>query len=100
MQIPDYLPDIVININPNNPPYSLVILQKLIQDVVVLKVTTHLHSTVSTLPDNAKDLENKLLSFKPKFNMPNIHLRLIWKNGKCHRKYLMCLTNSQLDLCR
>lgn len=83
-QIPN-LPNIVVNINPNYPPYSLVIIQRLLQDVATLKISSHLHSTVSTLPDNTKNLENELVNFKAQKNVPEIHIRLIWKSSKYFR---------------
>lgn len=82
LQIPVDLPDIVVNVNPNNPPYSVAIIQKLLQDVVALKFTSHVHSTVSTLPDNTIKLQNDLINFKQKENVPEVHIRLIWKNSK------------------
>lgn len=81
LQVPLDLPDVVVNINPNNPPYSLIILQKSLQDIVTLRVITHLHSTVSGLPEITKNVEKTLVDFKAKPNVPEIYLRLIWKNG-------------------
>ncbi|KAJ8928263.1 hypothetical protein NQ314_019214, partial [Rhamnusium bicolor] len=76
----DSLPDIVINANPTSPPYSLEIVQKLLQDTVTLTFSTHLHSTVSSLTEDAKKLENILVNFVPKANVSNVNVRLIWKN--------------------
>lgn len=75
----DNLPDIVINVNPLNPPYSLQIIQRLLQDTITLAFTTHLHSTVSSLTEEARKLDSALVNFPPKSNAPKLNIRLIWK---------------------
>ncbi|KAG5899119.1 hypothetical protein JTB14_021621 [Gonioctena quinquepunctata] len=80
--------DIVINVSPTNPPYSLEIIQKLLQDRVSLVFTTHLHSTVSSLTENAKQLENALLNFSPKSGVSKINVKLIWKNGEFDETFI------------
>lgn len=79
---PSVLPtEIVLNVNPQNPPYSLEFVQKILQNTIHFVVTIHTHSTVNSLPTNAKQLSDRLTSFSPTTNsVPNIHLRLIWKN--------------------
>nr|CAH7737124.1 unnamed protein product [Callosobruchus chinensis] len=73
------LSDIVINASPTNPPYSLEIIQKLFKDVVNFNVTIQSHSSVGVLSDNAKELERRLVSFKPVTGTPSVNVTLIWK---------------------
>ncbi|XP_018571406.1 probable aminoacyl tRNA synthase complex-interacting multifunctional protein 2 isoform X1 [Anoplophora glabripennis] len=73
------LPDIVINANPSNPPYSLQIIQKLLQDTLALTFSTYLHSTVSSLSEEAKKLDSTIVNFAPKSNVLKLNIRLIWK---------------------
>nr|CAI5851606.1 unnamed protein product [Callosobruchus analis] len=73
------LSDIVVNANPTNPPYSLEILQKLFKDIVTFNFTVQLHSSVSFVTDNAKELERRLVSFKPVTHSPKVNVTLIWK---------------------
>ncbi|CAH1170434.1 unnamed protein product [Phaedon cochleariae] len=75
------LVDLVININPLNPPYSLEIIQKQLQDSVNLKFSAHLHSSVFSLPEDAINLQSRLVNANLKEGVPTVHLRLIWKNG-------------------
>lgn len=79
---PKNLPsEVVLNVNPTNPPYSLELVQKLLQDSFNLAVTSHLHSTAPQLPKNASDLNERLSKFTPRNKgVPKINLRLIWKN--------------------
>ncbi|XP_028131211.1 probable aminoacyl tRNA synthase complex-interacting multifunctional protein 2 isoform X2 [Diabrotica virgifera virgifera] len=74
------LPDLVVNASPTNPPYSLLIIQKLLHDIVELKVTSHIHSSVPTLNENAKQLGDSLASYVPKRGVPSVNIKLIWKN--------------------
>ncbi|XP_074033789.1 aaRS-interacting multifunctional protein 2 isoform X2 [Leptinotarsa decemlineata] len=74
------LQDIVINASPTNPPYSLEIIQKLFQDRVGLVFTTHLHSSISSLTEEAEKLQTSLVNFTPKTGVPVMNVRLIWKN--------------------
>lgn len=74
------LPSLVINTSPTNPPHSLKILQKLLQDKVELQFTSHLHSSVSELTEDAKELEQSLIIFKSKNSVPKLNIKLIWKN--------------------
>ncbi|KAJ8914561.1 hypothetical protein NQ315_010025 [Exocentrus adspersus] len=71
--------DIVINANPSNPPYSLQILQRLLQDTIALTFSNHCHSTVKSLTEEAKKLDSILVNFSPNSNTPKLNVRLIWK---------------------
>ncbi|XP_056641147.1 probable aminoacyl tRNA synthase complex-interacting multifunctional protein 2 isoform X1 [Diorhabda sublineata] len=74
------LPNLVIKTSPTNPPHSLRILQKLLQDKVELNFTSHLHSSVSELTEDAKELEQSLINHNLKHNVPKLNIKLIWKN--------------------
>ncbi|CAH1112542.1 unnamed protein product [Psylliodes chrysocephalus] len=83
------LPDLVVNANPTHPPFSLEILQKLLQDSINFNVTCYLHSSVSKLTDNAQKLEQSLLSHKEKSGIPKINIRLIWKNVSVDTEFIV-----------
>ncbi|CAG9862132.1 unnamed protein product [Phyllotreta striolata] len=72
--------DIVVNADPLYPPYSLEIVQKLIHNTINLRVTCHVHSSVSELPENARALEETLSNYQHEDKLPDLHVRLIWKN--------------------
>lgn len=70
--------DIVINVNPNNPPYSLLGLSKLWTDLPI-SVTIHTHSSIVTLPKELSKFQVlEKIPRTPKF----INVTLVWKNGK------------------
>jgi aminoacyl tRNA synthase complex-interacting multifunctional protein 2 len=77
---PPNLPDIIINASPTNPPYSLELIQKLWKNYVFLSVKTYLHSTITSLNENATQLTKTLESFAPMTNVPKVNVQLIWKN--------------------
>ncbi|KAJ8959962.1 hypothetical protein NQ318_009395 [Aromia moschata] len=85
----DEFPDVIINASPMNPPYSLELAQQLLQGVVTLIFSVHLHSTVSSLPDEAKKLESSLVNFMPKSKGPEVKVRLIWKNISSNTELLV-----------
>ncbi|CAH0555322.1 unnamed protein product [Brassicogethes aeneus] len=86
------LPNIVIHAGPNYPPYSLALVQKLLQDQINLSITTHQHSSVPLLPKNAKELSDILTNFKPKAsNLPTIYVRLIWNNVEADMELLVSI---------
>lgn len=72
------VPDIIINASPTHPPYSLLLVQKLWSNCFQLRVTMHLHSTVSSLPENAAALSEALQTCT-QTNLPTVNIRLIWK---------------------
>ncbi|KAF5272118.1 hypothetical protein FQA39_LY01200 [Lamprigera yunnana] len=74
------LPNIVINANPQYPPYSLLLIKKICGHLFNISITTHLHSSVSALPECAHDFINILNSLKNKVELPTFSIRLIWKN--------------------
>ncbi|KAK5645508.1 hypothetical protein RI129_006808 [Pyrocoelia pectoralis] len=74
------LNDTIVNASPSHPPYSLLSVQKLCSRTMNLLVSTHLHSTISALTDEAETFGRQLSEFRPQPNLPNISLRLIWKN--------------------
>lgn len=76
------LPDLVINASPAFPPYSLRIIQKLWKDLLHVSVKTHIHSSVSCLPEAIASFAASLESFQHSGEVPKINVRLIWKNGK------------------
>lgn len=74
------LPNIIINASPTHPPYSLLLVQKLWKSYFNLQVTSHLHSTVSSLPEKAAALMQALQKCQAESSRPTIELKLIWKN--------------------
>ncbi|XP_060530031.1 aminoacyl tRNA synthase complex-interacting multifunctional protein 2 isoform X2 [Cylas formicarius] len=77
--ISNFPQSVVIYANPMSPPFSLVSIQRLLQDNLPLAVTSYLHSSVGVLPQEARLLADTLTSFKPKLGVPVIDVRLIWK---------------------
>ncbi|XP_044271083.1 probable aminoacyl tRNA synthase complex-interacting multifunctional protein 2 isoform X2 [Tribolium madens] len=73
------LPDVIINASPTNPPYSLELIQKLWKNYMFLSVESYIHSSLSSLTENAQQLTNTLEKFKPG-NVPKINVKLIWKD--------------------
>ncbi|CAH1971972.1 unnamed protein product [Acanthoscelides obtectus] len=76
----DGFPDFVIKASPTNPPYSLEILQKLLKDIVSLSFIVRTHSSVPVLTENAKELQKRLVNFKPDTSAPKVNVTLIWKS--------------------
>lgn len=76
--------NIVVNANPSSPPYSLEIVQRLLQNQIGLLVTSHLHSSVVSLPEPTIRLKDALENFKPKHGVPVINIKIIWKNVNLH----------------
>lgn len=68
--------DIVINADPNHPPYALLWLTKLWN--LPVDISVHLHSSVSALPE-------KLSSFTSLINVTSsessIKVTFVWKEG-------------------
>ncbi|KAK4876449.1 hypothetical protein RN001_012871 [Aquatica leii] len=77
-EVPKLL-NIVINVSPQHPPYSLLLIKKLCVDLFNVNVSTHLHSTVSSLPEKTLTFEKQLQSFPVNANLPTYTIRLIWK---------------------
>jgi len=73
------LSDIVINANPNNVPFSLAILKKLWANRLSLTFQFYTHSTVSSLPQPAKDFQQIFVTHQPT-STTNLNISLIWKN--------------------
>ncbi|KAL1494313.1 hypothetical protein ABEB36_009930 [Hypothenemus hampei] len=104
---------LVITANPNQPPYSLELLQLLLQNEISLIVTSYLHSSVTTLPIPALQLQKTLENFVVSSNAPKLKVCLIWKmidssvdlmltpsgvSGEVNLlRYLTRLTNTQLS---
>ncbi|XP_050310742.1 aminoacyl tRNA synthase complex-interacting multifunctional protein 2 isoform X2 [Anthonomus grandis grandis] len=87
---------LVIGVSPTNPPYSLELLQKLLQDQIGLAVTCYLHSSVPSLPKDAAQLQEALTNFKPKDGVHVVNLRLIWKNlSSSNAEFLLTRTPIQ-----
>ncbi|CAG9760861.1 unnamed protein product [Ceutorhynchus assimilis] len=87
------LPDtLVVNSNPSNPPYSLELLQRLLQKQIGLTVTSYLHSSVSSLPEESSKLKDSLVNFKPLTGVPVINISLIWKNINSNAEFLITHT--------
>ncbi|XP_030753214.1 probable aminoacyl tRNA synthase complex-interacting multifunctional protein 2 isoform X2 [Sitophilus oryzae] len=83
---------IVINANPDSPPYSLEILQRLLQNQIALVVTSYLHSTIASLPDQANVLKSSLENFKLPAVVPVVNVSLIWKNISSNVEFLIAHT--------
>lgn len=93
VRITSSLPEsIVLNANPSSPPYSLEILQRLLQNQIGLAVTSYLHSTVVSLPEPTLRLKESLVNFKPKSGVPVINVKLIWKNLDSNAQFLLSHT--------
>jgi len=73
------LRDIVINANPNNVPFSLVVLKKLWTNRISLTLQFYTHSTVSNLPQAAINFQNTCTAQQPTSSI-NLNISLIWKN--------------------
>jgi len=73
------LRDIVINANPNNVPFSLVVLKKLWTNRISLNFQFYTHSTVSNLPQPAVNFQNTCAAHQPT-STTNLNISLIWKN--------------------
>lgn len=74
--------DFVVNVNPSNPPYSLLLLQKLWTDKIKLVIKSHVHSSVTKLTENAIEFMKIAEKYEFVSSYPCINLMLIWKNGK------------------
>lgn len=74
--------DIVINANPDYPPYSLLGLNKVWGESLNLKITNFIHSSVVNIPIN--DILSYFSSKNVEFsdNVPNLNVTIIWKSGK------------------
>lgn len=84
--------NIAINVNPASPPYSLEVLQRLLQNEIGLVVTSYIHSSVVSLPEPVSQLKESLVNFKPKSGIPVIKIRLIWKNLNSNGEFLLSHT--------
>ncbi|XP_014245508.1 aminoacyl tRNA synthase complex-interacting multifunctional protein 2 [Cimex lectularius] len=73
-----FIHDIVLNVNPLYPPYSLLGLTKLWDWFACVNYTWHVHSSVRTLPENAKSFQDKLTGENSKESPLNI--TFVWKN--------------------
>jgi len=80
---------LVIASNPSSPPYSLELLQRLLQNQIGLAVTSYLHSSVVSLPEPANRLKESLANFSPPAGIPVISVRLIWKNVNSNSEFLL-----------
>lgn len=75
--------EVIVNVNPDYVPYSILGIKKLWTDRLAIDVTFYTHSSITNLPENAKKFEeNFKSSAKSKANLPFLKITLIWKNGK------------------
>ncbi|RZF35526.1 hypothetical protein LSTR_LSTR010217 [Laodelphax striatellus] len=71
--------DIVINANPNHPPYSLLAINTLWGNKLKMRVTTHFHSTISTI-DKVDELFQVLQDNNNNgCNSSSLNITLVWK---------------------
>ncbi|XP_066143198.1 aminoacyl tRNA synthase complex-interacting multifunctional protein 2 isoform X2 [Euwallacea fornicatus] len=93
---------LVVTVNPSAPPYSLELLQQLLRNDVALVVTSHLHSSISLLPDLAIQLKESLEKFRPPTEVPVINIKLIWKNISSNSEILLAhtLVSGEVNLLR
>lgn len=70
---------IVINADPNNPPYCLLGLTKIWKDLPV-HVSVHVHSSIVTLPEQVKTFE--MLQKLNSQSKSRVNVTLVWKDGK------------------
>ncbi|KAF5283151.1 hypothetical protein FQR65_LT02663 [Abscondita terminalis] len=76
---PPQIPNIVLNVSPEHPPYSLLVVKKLCSKSFNIAVSNHLHSTISQLPEISVQFIKDLESFPINQSLPTYTLRLIWK---------------------
>ena len=69
--------DLVIHADPHYPPYSAFVLLKLIAFRYKVNVTTHIHSSVSNVPENFNLIVNRPINFCSTGS--KLNLMLIWK---------------------
>lgn len=75
------LPDLLLRVNPKSPPYSLLYIQKLLRNQCQFVLTTHLHSNIAGIHENAevflRKFEENCSGNNSRFTA---NVRLIWKN--------------------
>ncbi|XP_046998909.1 probable aminoacyl tRNA synthase complex-interacting multifunctional protein 2 isoform X1 [Schistocerca americana] len=74
----DRLQDIVVNVSPQHPPYSLIALARLWNAKVNLRLSCHVHSTVVNAPKNEcfSNMDNQTGTE----NVPELTIFIVWKN--------------------
>lgn len=75
------IPDLVLNVSPAFPPYSLLLLQRIWEKFLHIVVKTHLHSTITTLDAKADEFSRTISSEFPRNGLPELKILLIWKDG-------------------
>ncbi|GLV32443.1 aaRS-interacting multifunctional protein 2 [Carabus blaptoides fortunei] len=73
------LSDLVINVNPAYPPFSLLFLQKAWSNCLQLVIHIYQHSTTVTSSKNAQDFMAQVQKQEINSSLPQITIRLIWK---------------------
>ncbi|XP_037032269.1 probable aminoacyl tRNA synthase complex-interacting multifunctional protein 2 isoform X2 [Bradysia coprophila] len=73
------LRDIVINANPSNVPFSLVILKKLWTDRLSINIQFYTHSSVSSLSQSAVNFQH-ICTAHQSTSATALNVSLIWKN--------------------
>ncbi|XP_077292317.1 aaRS-interacting multifunctional protein 2 isoform X2 [Arctopsyche grandis] len=66
--------DVVINVSPDHPPYSLLSLKKLLK----INIDCHTHSSVPSLKTSLKEFNDRLTNSNT--SNQNMNITLIWKN--------------------
>ncbi|KAK9882649.1 hypothetical protein WA026_022516 [Henosepilachna vigintioctopunctata] len=72
------IPDIVINANPNYPPYFLILLQRSLRNEINLNINCYLHSSIANISSVTEDFVSNLKRPQTK-GIPSVDLMLIWK---------------------
>ncbi|XP_075219977.1 aaRS-interacting multifunctional protein 2 isoform X2 [Lycorma delicatula] len=96
--------DVVINVNPKYPPYSLLGVSKIWNELINLNISSYVHSTVVNVPD---DIMSYFASQKSDFtdNIPTLNVTLIWKNIGRDCEFIVspinhCTVNGEVNILR
>ncbi|XP_065155791.1 probable aminoacyl tRNA synthase complex-interacting multifunctional protein 2 isoform X2 [Atheta coriaria] len=71
--------EISINVNPSNPPYFLLLLQKMWKNKITINIQSYIHSTVTQLPENTRAFVQSIPEPVTSSNLTCLTVRLIWK---------------------
>ncbi|XP_013407676.1 aminoacyl tRNA synthase complex-interacting multifunctional protein 2 [Lingula anatina] len=75
--IDEIIEDVVITANPSSPPLSLFVLYQLLQQQLRTVGSMHVHSSVTSVPENLKVFQNGFQSNRRDYQLA---ITLIWKN--------------------
>ncbi|KAK3089824.1 hypothetical protein FSP39_006823, partial [Pinctada imbricata] len=94
----DIVHDVVINADPEKVPLSLFVLSDLLQEKYKFKGTTHIHSSVSSVPDKLKSpfIKNGNKSREDR-SLNQIIVTLIWKKV-CQSPEMMVSAHNQTPI--